>query len=90
MNQLEIEIDGEKYIIKQSFRSYLYYEEMTGKQISDIKSIKDILTLLYCTFKACNKNWKYDFDMFVDAIDEDPTILDKFNQFNAETTEKKI
>jgi hypothetical protein len=93
MNELKITIKGKEFIIKQSFRSYLLYEEMTGHQISDISTMKDMLTLLYCTLKGCNvKSWEYNFDDFIDIIDEDPEIFTKFNDFNSAfaTSEKKV
>jgi hypothetical protein len=93
MNSIIISIKGIDYTIKQSFRSYLLYEEMTQKQISEIETMKDILTLLYCTFKGCNKIFTFTFDEYIDFIDDDPTILTRFNEFNTtlltEQTEKK-
>jgi len=80
--ELKIKIKDKEYTIKQSFRTYLLFEERTGKQISDIQSMKDILELLYCSFKGCNKDFEYDFDSFIDVIDDDPSILTKFNEFN--------
>jgi len=92
MKIITIKINEKDYILKQSFRSYLLYEETTGKQIADITTMKDILTLLYCSFKGCNKDWEYTFEEFIDIVDEDPEILTKFNEFNnsIETPEKKI
>lgn len=80
--EITIKIREKDYKIKQSFRSYLLYEERTGKQIGDIVTMKDILELLYCTFRGCNKDFSYDFDEFIDIVDEDGTILDQFNKFN--------
>lgn len=88
MKVIEVEIRNKKYIIKQSFRSYLLYEEMTGRQIGEVTSMKDVLTLLYCTLKGCNKDFEYSFDEYIDIIDEDPTIFDKFNEFNLSVIDK--
>lgn len=83
MQTLNIELKGKEYVIKQSFRSYLLFEEMTKKQISEIQSFKDIITLLYCTLKGCNKTFDYSFDDFIDIIDENPEVFEKFNEFNS-------
>lgn len=93
MDSILIKLNNKEWVIKQSFRSYLYYEEMTGKQVGDVQTIKDILTLLFCTFRGCNKDWNYTWDEFLDFIDENPEILTKYNEFNTSllspTTEKK-
>lgn len=89
MKELKIKIREDEFTIKQSFRTFLLYEEMTGKQVTDIETIKDVLNLLYCTFKGCNKNWNYTFDEFLDIVDEQPEIFEQFNKFNASTTGKK-
>lgn len=92
MKQDKIKINNEEYIIKQNFRSFLMYEEYTNKQVAEVESVTDMLTLFYCTLKACNLNtFKYTFDEFIDKLDEDPEIFTQFNNFNAGegTAEKK-
>ena len=86
MDAIKIEIKGKEWIIRQSFRGYLLYEEMTGLQVGDIKTMKDMVTLLYCTFKGSNKDWTYTYEEFIDIIDEDPEIFTKFNEFNTDST----
>ena len=97
MKEMKIIINKEEYVYKQSFRSYMLFEEMTGKQIGDVATVEDILTLLFCTLKGCNKHWDKDWDTFIDLVDEDNTILTKFNDFNtslltpgAEKKRKKV
>lgn len=91
--ELSIIIKEKEYKIKQSFRTYLLFEERNNKQISEIQTMKDMLELLYCSFVGCNKNFEYDFDEFLDLLDENPDILTKFNEFNLKNntvnTEKK-
>ena len=93
MNQITIKINDKDFIIKQSFRSYLLFEEMTGKQIADIQTLKDFITMLYCYLKGGNKTFEFTFDEFLDLVDEDATIISKFNEFNVKiatpTSEKK-
>lgn len=92
MKQIEVVIKDQTFKIRQSFRSYMLYEENLGKAIGDIVSIKDILNLLYYTLKGCNMStFNFTFDEFIDIIDEQPDILAKFNEFNTGllTDEKK-
>lgn len=90
MNSFKITIDGKEYLIKQSFRGMMDYEESTGKLVSDIKSTTDIVKFLYSMLKASNKNeWKYSFDEFIDVVDEHPEIFEFFKSFNSDPTEKK-
>lgn len=90
MNSFKITIDGKEYLIKQSFRGMMDYEESTGKLVSDIKSTTDIVKFLFSMLKASNKNeWKYSFDEFIDVVDEHPEIFEFFKSFNSDSTEKK-
>jgi len=93
MNSITVKINDTDYKLKQSFRCYLLFEEMTGKQISDISTMKDTITFLYCTLKGSNiKEWNYSFDEFIDLIDEYPEIFRKFNELNetiSSSNEKK-
>ena len=90
MNSFKITIDGKEYLIKQSFRGMMDYEESTGKLVSDIKTTTDIVKFLYSMLKASNKNeWKYSFDEFIDVVDEHPEIFEFFKSFNSDSTEKK-
>ena len=59
MDAITIKINGKDWLIKQTFRSYLLFEEMSGKQVGDIKTMKDFLLLLYCSFKGSNKDFGY-------------------------------
>jgi len=83
MKYITIKIKEKEYIIKTCFRSYLLYEEMTGKQINELKTMTDSITFLYCTLKGSNyKEWDYSYDDFIDLLDEYPEIFEKFNEFN--------
>lgn len=84
MNKITITINSKDYIIKQSFRTFMLFEEQTGKSIAsaDITSFADTFKLLYCSLKACNRNtFNFSFDEFIDVIDEQPEILTKFTDF---------
>lgn len=82
MKEINIKIKEIEYVIKQSFRTYILFEEMTGKQVGDIETTKDNITLIYCTFKGCNKNFSFSFDEFIDLLDENPGIFSEFAKLN--------
>jgi hypothetical protein len=77
-------INGKEYKVKQTMRSIMLFEEMTGKSIGsmDAGKINDVLVMLYCTLKACNKAEfeNIDFDAFVDMVDENPAIIQDMSE----------
>lgn len=91
MNKITITIKGIEYTIKQTFRTFFLFEEMSGKSIAlaDISTFADTFKLLYCALKANNKDtFKFSFDEFVDIVDEQPEVLSQFSEFmNTETKE---
>lgn len=91
MKEISIKIREKEYQIKQSFRTYMLFEELSGKQIGEIETMKDNIMLIYCTFKGCNKNFEFSFDEFIDILDENPEIFSEFGKLNETkpTTEKK-
>lgn len=76
INKKEIKIGKEGFTIKShSYRAMFEYEEMTGKGVSEISTFKDNITYMFCLLKACNENFNYSFDEFVDKLEDDNTIL---------------
>lgn len=82
MKEISINIRDVEYKIKQSFRTYMLFEEMAGKQIGEIETMKDNIMLIYCTFKGCNKEFNFTFDEFIDVLDENPDIFTEFGKLN--------
>ena len=82
MKEIKIRIAGSEYQIKQSFRSLMLFEDMTGKPVSEANdSINTIMLMFYCILKACNKNFEYDFEQFVDVVDDNPESVEVFTNF---------
>jgi hypothetical protein len=84
MNQPKtIQISGQDFTVKQSFRTFMMFEERTKKSISDMStSIQDLVTLMYCSLSANNKDsFKYTFDEFVDILDNQPDIVNQFSKY---------
>lgn len=98
MEQLTIYINQELFIIKQSFRALLMFEELSKKNISQMnESIADVLLLFYCMLKAGNKDlFKYSYDEFIDVVDANPDTLTVFTKYlesqapEEVTTKKKV
>lgn len=96
MKEIKIKIGEKEYKIRQSFRALLLFEELSGKDVSDIKdSVTDILKLFYCILKANNKDtFNYTFDEFIDLIDENYESVDVFSKFltelNNEPKKKRV
>lgn len=84
-----ITINGIDYIVKQTFRSLIIFEEMTGKAASEMNTtIKDMMTLFYSNIKA-NNIIKFDFDEFLTLLDDEPEALNNFNKMLSDTQEAK-
>jgi hypothetical protein len=85
-------IDGKEYKVKQTMRSIMLFEEMTGKSVGsmDASKIGDVMMMLYCTLKACNKAdfENVDFDSFVDMVDDNPSIVEEISKAISDNKKK--
>lgn len=99
MEKIKITINEQEYIIKQSFRALMLFEEMTNKTVNQMnESVADILKLFYCILKGNNLEvWKFTFDEFLNLIDEQPEVFTQFTEYLQEqakavepTVQKKI
>lgn len=85
MNEIYIKLGGTNYKIKLSFRSLMIFENITGKAVGEAQnSVNTIMLMFYSILKGCNKNFEYDFEQFVDLIDEEPETVEIFSNFLAE------
>ena len=84
----EIEKLDKEYVLKQGFRTFMMWEELTGKPISNMDNrLNDILTLFYCSIKAEKSNqFEMSFDDFVDMLD---AYQDKITEFTSYVTKEK-
>ena len=75
--------DGTVLTIRNSNRIKLLFEEYRFKDLSEMNGkATDSIWWLYCTLKGCNRTvFLYDFDDFIDVLDENPHIWDTFNSF---------
>ena len=95
---LKITFDGNKYKLKKhSYRALFMFEDITKKPVMEIRTLKDQVLFLYCLFVSSNEDFPYDFEQFVDILEEDTSLFDEFREFvyeqnneEVEDTKKKI
>jgi wyosine [tRNA(Phe)-imidazoG37] synthetase (radical SAM superfamily) len=85
----KITLKGTEYVVKQSFRALIKFEEMTKKSVNEMStSIADLITLLYCVLAANNREtFKFTYDEFVDIIDESPDTINQFSKYLEESSD---
>lgn len=77
---MTITIKDTEVKVRQTFRSHIIYEQITGNTFSP-KNVTDIITFLYSTVMACNPEITIDFNEFLDWLDENPDTLAEFVAF---------
>ena len=69
---MKITILGREIELKSSFRSYMIYENITGKSFQSLTTLADIITFMYANVLAVLKSPEISFEEFLDFIDENP------------------
>lgn len=82
-----ITIKGKDYNIKYTIRALFIFEQITKKSFK-IETTLDNYIFLYSLILANNKDNVLDWDDYLDALDEDPTLLLKLNEV-VSTEDKK-
>lgn len=92
MKQLTITINGKELSVKQSFRSLMEFEKMTGRNAYEFNpGVTDSLTIFYCILKAANREtFDYSFDDFLGLLDENPKALEDFNEYVTKLAEENL
>lgn len=75
----KVKINGTDYNLKYTIRALFMFEQITGKPF-EIKTLLDNYVFFYCLILANNQDNILDWNDFLEALDNDPTI---FNQINA-------
>ena len=83
-----MEIKGKNYVLKYGLRSMFVFESITDKPFS-ISTMMDTYVFLYSCILANSDNPAIDFDELIDACDENPGIIEEFNNFVAEEIKKR-
>lgn len=82
MEKITIQIAGVDYVIKKSFRSLMLFEQLSKKNVDEIgESVTDLMMLFYCILKANNKHFEFEFEDFIDLIDDNQDTMDIFSEY---------
>lgn len=83
----EIEINGKNYKLKYTVRSLFIFEQITGKSFK-IENLLDNYLFFYSMILANNKDDILDWDDYINAMDEDPTLFKRMSDIIEEQQKK--
>ena len=84
---MKIQILDKEVELKNSFRAYIIFENITGKSFQSVNTLGDILIFMYSTVLASLKTTDISFDAFMDYIDENPDVVTQFSLWLAQSHE---
>lgn len=76
---MDITINGKQYRVKYTIRALFIFEQITGKPF-EIKTLLDNWVFLYSIILANNPDNFIDWDEFIDALDNDKTLIAELNK----------
>lgn len=82
-----IKINDKEYKVKYTIRALFYWEQITGKPFA-INTLLDNYLFFYCMILANNPDDVLEWDQFLNAIDNDPTLFSQLNS-TVEDSQKK-
>lgn len=84
-----ITIKGKEYNIKNTIRTMFIWEQIMQRPF-EIKTTQDNFVFLYSLLLANNPDNVISWDEFIDALDEDPSIMLGFNKLLDDDKKKDI
>lgn len=81
-----ITINNKEYKIKYTLRALFIFEQITGKSFS-IETLLDNYVFFYSMILANNDN-TLTWDEFIDALDNDPTIITQISKSVTDAQQK--
>lgn len=84
---MKITIKDREYKIKYTIRALFIFEQITGRPF-EIKSLLDNYVFFYSMILANNEDVTLLWDDFIDAIDNDITLIEQLNKVVAEYQKK--
>ena len=87
INMEKIEIKGKEYNLKYSVRALFLFEQITKKSFK-IETLLDNYIFFYSIILANNKETQLDWDDFIDALDDDPTLFTRMTEIIAKQQKK--
>lgn len=73
-----ITINNKEYKVKYTIRALFIFEQITGKAF-EIKTLLDNYIFFYSMILANNPDDVLDWNVFIDALDSDPSIFKQLN-----------
>ena len=83
----KVKINGQEYNVKYTIRALFYFEKITGKAF-EIKTLQDNYILFYCMILANNPDNILEWEDFLDAVDNDPKLIEQLTQINDDYLKK--
>lgn len=83
----KIEINGKEYNLKYTIRSLFLFEQITKKSFK-IETLLDNYVFFFCLILANNKDNPIDWDEFIQAMDDDPTLFQRIGEIVAKQQKK--
>lgn len=84
---MKVSLNNQEVELKNSFRSLMIYEKMTGENFNP-KGISEIILYFYATICASWKECNVDVESFIDWLDENPEQLNEFSKWMSELNAK--
>lgn len=84
---MNIKINNKEYKVKYTIRALFIFEQITGKAF-EIKTLLDNYIFFYSMILANNPDDVLDWNVFIDALDSDPSIFKQLNTL-VENEQKK-
>lgn len=84
-----ITINNTEYKVKYTIRALFIFEQITGKAF-EIKTLLDNYIFFYSMILANNPDNILDWNVFIDALDSDPSIFQQLNQLVEKEQKKQL
>ena len=82
-----IEINGKSFKVKYTIRALFIFEQITNKSF-EIKTTLDNYVFFYSMLVANNPDTSLEWDEYLDALDNDPTLFQKLTEITTESEKK--
>ena len=84
---MTITINNKEYKLKYTIRALLIFEQITERPF-EIRNTMDNYLFFYCMLLANNPDNLLDWDEFIDAMDNDASLITQLNQVVVDSTKK--
>lgn len=85
MKRNTVKINGSEYKVKNTLRALFIFEQIAEKPF-EVKTVLDNYVFFYSVLLANNPDNPLDWDEFIDALDDDPSLTEKMNTILAESS----